>query len=68
MKTPEERYMCDASFRQLVDTMEAMVRHARFTPSEMREAAMLASIHYELTHASVMYAPQPSDESSREEK
>lgn len=46
--SPEYRYFNDPVFHQLVDTLEALVREAELTPSEIREAAMLACIHYEM--------------------
>lgn len=46
-RTPDARYREDAKFRQLVDTMEAHMHAADFTPTEMREAALLAAINYE---------------------
>ena len=48
--TPSERYYRDPMFHQLVDTMEAAIRRCDYSPSEMREAATLACIHYEMTH------------------
>ena len=47
MDTPRERYQKDNHFKVLVDTMVAHIHHCNFSPSEMREAAILASIIYE---------------------
>lgn len=46
-RTPQARYSRDNNFRVLVDIMEAHMHNASYTPTEMREAAMLAAIHYE---------------------
>lgn len=46
-RTPDARYRGDAKFRALVDMMEAYLHNADFTPSEMREAALLAAINFE---------------------
>jgi len=51
------RYQNDAKFKSLVDSMEAFIQHADFTPSEVREASMLASIHYEMSMPRKMYIP-----------
>lgn len=54
MKSPQERYYSDPQFHALVDLMLHYVIEAQFTPTELREAAMLAAIRY-----SQMYpAPQ----------
>jgi hypothetical protein len=45
-----ERYQTDPAFRMLVDSMTACIEQAQFTPSEIREAAMLAQIRFEETH------------------
>jgi hypothetical protein len=49
MLSPQERYRDDPQFRQLVDWLTAFVHQAAFTPSELREAAILACIRYEQT-------------------
>jgi hypothetical protein len=41
------RYERDAHFRTIVDTLEALIHEASYTPTEIREAAMLAQIRYE---------------------
>jgi len=50
MRSVRDRYNDDPEFHQLVKMMEALVHQGRFTPSEMREAAILASILYEELH------------------
>ena len=45
-----ERYQTDSHFRALVDTFQALIHQAQFTPTEIREAAMLAQIMYESIH------------------
>ena len=47
MKTPRDKYHNDNQFKALVDTMAAYIQNCDFSPSELREAAMLASIIYE---------------------
>ena len=47
MKTPNEKYVNDPSYRQLVDMLTALIHKAEFTPSEIREACMLACILHE---------------------
>lgn len=41
------RYERDPHFRTLVDHMTALIWNAKFTPTEMREASMLAMIIHE---------------------
>jgi hypothetical protein len=48
--SPRDRYLTDAVFHHLVDTLVAAVEAAQVTPSEIREAAMLAQILYEERH------------------
>lgn len=50
MKTPKEKYMNDPEYNHLVNTLEDLINQARFTPSELREACILASINYEMRH------------------
>jgi hypothetical protein len=50
MKTPKEKYMNDPEYHHLVQTLEGLIEGARFTPSELREACILASINYEMRH------------------
>jgi len=45
---PDERYQRDEHFRALVDLMTNAIASAQYTPTEMREAALLAAIHYEM--------------------
>ena len=46
MTTPRERYYNDPQFHALVNMMTSYIMQADYTPSEMREAALLASIKY----------------------
>lgn len=48
MKTPEEKYLHDPQYARLVDALEGLIRQDQFTPSEVREAARLACIRYEM--------------------
>lgn len=54
MRTPEERYYQDPEYKQLVDLLTEQIRAARFSPSELREAAVLAAIRFETSR------PHPS--------
>lgn len=56
--TPEKRYNRDNDFRALVDMMHAHIRMCRFTPSEIRDAAVLASIMYEKMTIREIVVPQ----------
>ncbi len=46
MKTIRERYLNDVQFKTLVDVMASQLDRCAYTPSEMREAAIMASILY----------------------
>lgn len=50
MKSPKEKYMNDPEYHQLVTLLEQFIDRAQFTPSELREASILASINYEMRH------------------
>ena len=54
------KYQTDTMFKNLVDYMESFIQKGDFTPSEVREASMLASIHYEMMTPRRMYIPTPS--------
>lgn len=45
-----ERYHNDPAFNRLVDVMLAHLLDGQFTPTEIREAAMLAQIRFEELH------------------
>lgn len=51
---PESRYHRDPSFKALVDTLHAMICKATYTPTEVREAALLACIHHD-SHTARQY-------------
>ncbi len=44
---PRERYKRDPHFRVLVDTLYSQLAAANYTPTELREAVMLAAIVHE---------------------
>jgi|LGOV01.1.fsa_nt_gb hypothetical protein len=44
----EYRYRTDSMFHMLVDTIESQIYNGYYTPSELREAVILASTHYEV--------------------
>lgn len=46
--TPEERYQRDPAFHVLVDMLRSAIVQATYTPTEIREAAMLACILVEM--------------------
>ncbi|MFA6309820.1 MAG: hypothetical protein WC677_08865 [Clostridia bacterium] len=50
MKTPRDKYLNDVKYKMLVDMMIASIDDCNYTPSEMREASVLASILYEERH------------------
>ena len=59
MKTPQDKYRNDPAYRHLVDMIEAFVDTAEFTPSELRQAVVLACIHYEMRRSQTrIYNPK----------
>ncbi len=48
MRTADQNYLMNAEYKMLVDYMEKAIREHQYSPSEMREAAMLACVHYEM--------------------
>ena len=59
-RTPaQDRYESDSNFHMLVDALESQIHACHYTPSELREAALLASIHYELHSARSYTLPLP---------
>jgi len=48
LKTPQGKYDNDTQYRQMVDMIEHLLHEAQYTPSEVREAAVLACIHFEM--------------------
>lgn len=47
MSTIHERYRNDPMIHRLVDVLEVQIEQLNLTPSEIRECATLAAIHYE---------------------
>ena len=47
--------MVDKAFRELVEVMISFIIRGEFTPSEMREAALLASLKYEYMYPHRVY-------------
>ena len=53
--TPEHRYQTDPVFRRVVDLLTAVIDQAELSPYEVREAAKLAAIHYEMRTTRRLY-------------
>ena len=45
-ETPQDRYLQDNGFHLMVIYLEALILDERYTPSELREAIILAVVHY----------------------
>lgn len=57
-KTPQQRYERDSHFKALVDVMVGHIQYCNYTPSEMRDAAILASIISERMTIRKILVPQ----------
>ena len=44
LMTPDDKYQNDPSYKRLVDIMMSFIAEYQFSPSELREAAVMASI------------------------
>jgi hypothetical protein len=57
MRTVEERYHNDPVFHTLVDHLYNLIANAQCTPSELREALILAATKYEMEYTSPAIIP-----------
>jgi len=57
MRSPKDKYNNDINYRQLVDMLECVIHEAKFTPSEIREASILACINHEMRIVRPMRIP-----------
>lgn len=60
-QSARDRYCSDIAYKQVVDMMTHMISTNQFTPSEMREAAILASINYEMMHIRQLHIPMTQE-------
>lgn len=57
--TATERYHTDPKFSRLVDVLHSYIANAEFTPTELREAVILAATMYEYrTARPLIYGPE----------
>ena len=56
-----DRYMNDPQVKALVDCMQAQIESLNFTPSEVRDCAMLATIRYEQQHSRQIFNVENSN-------
>jgi len=55
MKTPREKYLNDPHYHALVDSLVTLITQCEMTPSEVREAAILACIIYEENKGRILF-------------
>lgn len=55
MYTCEEKYQNDPQFKSIVDCMVSAIYQNKYSPSELREMAVFASIKYEMEHVRPVY-------------
>ncbi len=60
-QSARERYMTDVAYKNVVDMMQMVIQQYGLTPSEMREAAILASINYESMNIRQFHIPLTRD-------
>ncbi len=60
-QSARERYETDHAYREVVDLMQYCITQHGLTPSEMREAAILASINYESMNIRRFHIPLTRD-------
>lgn len=65
LSSPRDRYENDPAFNKLINMMEAVIHSGDFTPSEIRQAAVYASIKYEMMHIRARVIPGHLVESMR---
>ena len=65
MRSPKDKYLNDPEYSHLVHMLEGLIEQARFTPSELREACILASINYEMRHIRNMQIDPSTGEALR---
>ena len=56
-QSPVDRYMNDPTYKRVVDMFEHIIHTAQLTPSEVREAAVLACINYENKRVRAYHIP-----------
>jgi hypothetical protein len=65
MMSPRDKYMNDPEYQHLVKMLEDLIEHARFSPSELREACVLASINYEMRHVRDLHIDPRAEDALR---
>ena len=65
LKSPRERYLNDPEYYRLVNMLEGLIEQAAFTPSELREACVLACINYEMRHVRTIRIDPKTEEALR---